>query len=94
VTVDISQAPTPLPSQVNGYLNLILSHLATVIAGALVSAGALQSSQSAQFVTIASGLLLYAVGQGYSFLIQYYRRKQATAAVASALAAPATKVGP
>lgn len=81
-------ASTPLPSALTGYLNLILSHWATLIAGALVSAGALQSSQSAQFVAIGSGLALYAVGQGYAFLIQYFRRKQAQAAVTAALATP------
>jgi hypothetical protein len=88
VTDQSQDVQSNLPSQVTGYLNLILSHGLTVVAGALAAKGVLTTDQSSQFVTVGAALLLYAIGQGYSLLIQYYRRKQAVAAVAIAAATP------
>jgi hypothetical protein len=81
--------PTPaaeLPSQVNGFINLFLTHALTLAAGALAAKGALSADQTSMFVQVGSALALYAIGQGTAWLLQHLRHTQAVAAVASAKA--------
>lgn len=75
-----------LPSQVTAILNLLLTHNLTTVAGLMVGIGALAPNQSAQFVTIASGLILWAAPQVYAVVIQHLRHKQAVVAMAQAKA--------
>ncbi len=45
----------------------IIRHGLTVAAGALVTTGLLDSAQSGNFVTIVTGLIVGAIGLGWSF---------------------------
>jgi hypothetical protein len=50
------------------YLAGQLRHALTVLAGALITKGALASSDANAFVTIASGLVVWGIGAGWSLL--------------------------
>lgn len=49
-----------------------LRHVLTGTAGVLVTAGALQSSQTEAFIQITTGLIVYGIGAGWSW---YQKRK-------------------
>lgn len=77
---------TQLPSQVTAVVNLTASHIAVGIAGGLVTIGAVQPSLQAAAIPVISGIIVWALGQGYAYVVQHFRHKQAVAAVAQAKA--------
>lgn len=56
-----------LPSLLRMMVSAGARHLVTAVAGSLVTAGAIQSDQQTQFVTIATGVVVWAAGLAWSY---------------------------
>jgi len=87
---DFSPEPVQLPSLAKSITTSLIRQGLTWLAGILVTSGALASDQSAQFVTVLSGVALGLVSVVWSIA----QKKLAQNRLASAVVAPAAKVAP